>query len=171
MQRRLILSGVAVLTFAIGTVLTAFIQLEPAPLPVIPTDWKRIEFSNYSMFVPPDLGNPIFDGTDSEIWRAENTEMEFVCDYGAYSNDLQAYANQPEYLSEWFRLGDESAHMETMNMSEAVAHWDRRDRRYVASVYFPHAPNGRAKLTCTAYCVNSAVQETARQMLLSIRFK
>jgi hypothetical protein len=167
---------------AMGVSLTACSRSRIAPTPIIPGDWKRIELSRYSVSVPPDIGNQTFEGEDSEIWHAENGTMKLACDYGAYSTDLQPYANQPEYRAEWFRVGGKEAKIETLRMSDGVAHWDRKDRTYVASAYFPAVLNdasaylpavlmGRTKLTCRAYSADSTAQQTAKTILLSIRFR
>jgi hypothetical protein len=168
--------------FAMGVSLTACSRSQLAPPPVIPADWKRIELSRYSVSVPPDVGNQTFDRTDSEIWLSNNDTMNLACDYGYYSTDFHAYANQPEYRAEWFRIGGKEAKVETLHMSAGVAHWGRKDLPYVASAYFPavlsdasaylpEAVKARTKLTCTAYGVDSTAQETAKAILLSIRFK
>ena len=175
-------SFIGIVMFAMGVSLTACSRSQLAPTPVIPADWKRIELSRYSVSVPPDVGNQTFDRTDSEIWHAENGTMKLACDYGAYSTDLQLYANQPEYRAEWFRIGGKEAKVETLHMNDGVAHWDRKNLTYVASTYFPavlkdasaylpEAVKARTKLTCKAYCVDSTAQETAKAILLSIRFK
>ncbi len=171
-----------IVMLAMGVSLIGCSQSQIAPTPIIPADWRRIELSRYSVSVPPDIGSQTFDRTDSEIWHAENGTMKLACDYGHYSTDLKAYANQPEYRAEWFRIGGKEAKVETLHMSDGVAHWDRKDLTYVASAYFPTVLNDasaylpevvkrRTKLTCTTYCVDLTAQETAKAILLSIRFK
>jgi hypothetical protein len=171
-----------IVMFAMGLSLMGCSRSQIAPTPVIPADWRRIELSRYSVSLPPDIGNQTFDRTDSEIWHADNGTMKLACDYGLYSTDFQAYANQSEYRAEWFRIGGKEAKVETLHMSDDVAHWDRKNLTYIASAYFPAVLNdasaylpevvkARTKLTCSAYCVDSTAQETAKTILLSIRFK
>ena len=173
---------ILVAMFAMGVSLAACFRSQVAPTPVIPADWKTVKLSRYSVSLPPDIGNQTLDGTDSEIWHADNGTMKLACDYGHYSTDFRAYANQPEYQAEWFRIGGKEAKIETLHLSDEVAHWDRKDRTYVVSAYFPAVLNdasayvpevvkSRTKLTCTAYCVDSTAQATAKTILLSIRFR
>ena len=88
---------IMIVMLAMGVSLIGCSQSQIAPTPIIPADWRRIELSRYSVSVPPDIGSQTFDRTDSEIWHAENGTMKLACDYGHYSTDLKAYANQPEY--------------------------------------------------------------------------
>src|SRR2546427_10407959 len=108
-------------------------------------------------------------GTDSAVWEFRNRQMTLNLDYGMYSNDLEFYAGQPEYHTEWVRIDGKRAKIATLRMNDADS-WDK-DRKYVAAVYFPEV-NGRAtKLTFWADCIYPATRDSAKNIFLSIRFK
>ena len=125
-----------------------------SPAPVIPVDWKRIELTRYTFSVPPDIRNQAIDRTDSEKWH-DNGTIKLACDYGDYSTDLQAYANQPE----WRRVVS-YRRQRGQGRNSAYERWrcalgTAKTGPILHSFTFPHVLNGRSRLTCTAYCVDS----------------
>jgi len=192
-MKRIVLNvTVAVLTFCIAVSSTSMIRrlgisdapeallgsqlgwwklLNAAREPIIPSDWKRIELSRFFFYVPPNIDRQFMHSVDSEVWHAEYSTMRLACDYGEYSTDLHAYANQPEYNAEWYLIGGKAAKVETLHITNRATDWLDKDRGYHASVYFPDVGNGRAKLDCRADSMDSSVRETAKTVFLSIRFK
>jgi hypothetical protein len=137
-------------------------QVAKPPQTTIPDGWKKIELKAFSFYAPPDMKNQNVRGIDSAVWEFRNRRMTVNLDYGMYSDDLEFHKDQPEYRTEWLRIDGKKAKVATLRMSN----------NYIAAIYFPEVSDGGGtKLTFWASCVDSAMQESAKKIFLSIKFR
>ncbi|WP_299051790.1 T9SS type A sorting domain-containing protein [uncultured Polaribacter sp.] len=59
--------------------------------------WKTFEIGKYKIEFPNDFSLIEEQGIDSYIGRIENKELIVEFDYGAFTNNLEEYENNPEY--------------------------------------------------------------------------
>jgi len=178
MRRLIIRLSIGILTFAIFLSVTAWLflshsQVAKPPPTTIPDGWNKIELGDFSFYAPPDMKNRNVRGIDSAVWEFRNHSMTLNLDYGMYSNDLKSYVDQPEYRAEWLGIDGKKAVIATLRMRDKdMAASPEKDRKYIAAVYFPDVNSGeKTKLTFWASCVDSATQESAKRIFLSIKFK
>lgn len=170
--------SVAILAFAVGTFTAPWFRPSDSRAftsaqSLIPDGWTKIDLDSFSFFAPSDLKNQKVRGIDSTVWKFRNREMTLDLDYGRYSNDLQFYADQPDYHTEWLRIDGKKAKIASWRMSDAyLADCPKKGRGYVAAVYFPDlGGSGTTKLTFWASCIDSATRDSARKVFLSVRFR
>jgi hypothetical protein len=141
------------------------------PTPDIPKDWVKIDLDRFSFYAPPDMRNQNLRGIDSAVWQFRNRNMTLNLDYGMYSDDLEPYGGETESErhAEWVRIDGKSAKIVTLRKNSAIP--GDEDRKYSAAVYFPDANGPKTKLTFSADCVDAATRDSAKNILVSIRFK
>lgn len=124
MRRVIFRLSIGTLTFGLGISIAAWFfpshsQVSTPSKVDVPHGWKKVELSDFSFYVPPDMKERDVRGIDSEVREYRNRNMRLGIDYGMYSNDLKSYAARPEYKSESVSIDGEKAKVATYRSSKS----------------------------------------------------
>jgi hypothetical protein len=139
----------------------AYAQVGTTPKVDVPRGWKKIELRDFSLEIPPGMKKRDVRGIDSEVWEYRSRDLRLAIDYGMYSNDLESYADRPEYKAEWISIDGKEAKVATY----------RSGKDYVAAVYFPGLWGSDTKLGFSVESKSATGQELSKKIFQSIRFR
>lgn len=160
----------AVSLFACIQAHTGVIDIKKTPPPKVPADWKNVQVKDFSFSIPPDLKPEDIRGIDSTVYGYVGDHMRIVIDLGRYSNNLQAYRDQPGYLEEWIVIDGRKAKVGTFHLSDEAANPTDEGREFIAAVFFPDIGVNDLQLSFWVNCETKQEQDVAKQVFYSIKF-
>jgi hypothetical protein len=178
-MRRVFYIFVGLLTFILGGYLVAVwlthtnVRAINRAYAEVPPGWKKVELSDFSFSMPPDMRDNEVKGIDSAVWQYRNGGMILTADYGMYSNSLESYKGQPGYGEEWFLIGGKRAKVCTFQLDESFMNTtEDREFSFISAAYFPEVSEGAAtKLSIWVSARGAGEQEAAKKILQSVEFK
>ncbi|GEM_PF-7125233 len=152
----------------------SFPNYKPNTTEEIPGNWKTVNHEKFSFSIPKDMKGkrikfPDVYGRDYRngwVYKNQNIIMSF--DFGNYFEGYEnAFTNLPTYKVEKTVVDGREAIIATWDCVERVR---EDDPLFGSLVYFPNLGE-KPKLIVTAAFDDRAVQEDAKKIFRSIRFK
>ena len=149
---------------------TTFQSSKSSP-PELKPGWKRVDAAgSFSFSVPETMRKVKVQGVDSYVGQYASNGLHVLFDYGMYSDPLERYSNEAEYIEINRKIAGLDARIVFFRQPNHAS-----KHRYFAAVHIPKVAGDRGegitKLTMVAQFNEQSDWGTAQNIFESIRFK
>lgn len=130
-----------------------------------PMGWTKIDATEFTFYVPPDVKGGPSHGTDSFVGEYKGNAISFSFDYGIYSDPLK-YSDKPGFAEGNEHIDGKTARIVSFHNPRSGYPFDE-----VIAVHFAEAGTNGNKLTMFAVGRTEGEYEMMRTIFRTIRFR